>query len=302
VIARGDGNTPIKQLSVMDVITQPTDKTDKEYLGYTGPAGVAGATIKGLDDVGRGVGDALTGAWNAVRHPIDTAKSIASLPQQAAQVPAAIHDINQSADPTGSYLQAAQDTASQGAGQALTAIAASGIPKAAGAVSEAIPSASRAGAALSEVKSAAASVPIDMSKVGNTAMDIYTQSQRGAQLPQAVGKLIRRVTAPDSAPLTYEEAKDFQSNISRLSANEQMRLNPNTKRLVGQLNQDLKGSLQDAADTVGKGQQFQQAMKEYHHAMQLKGFSEAAIDAAWKAALTGVGLYGAKKVIEAVPH
>jgi hypothetical protein len=62
-----------------------------------------------------------------VRHPIDTAKSVAQLPSQAAQVPAAIHDINQSADPTGRYLDVAQDTASQGAGQALTALGTAGL-------------------------------------------------------------------------------------------------------------------------------------------------------------------------------
>jgi hypothetical protein len=113
--------TPLSsQPSVWDVLTQPTDKTDQEYTRYTGPAGVAGATIKGLDDVARG---ALSGTWNTVRHPIDTAKSIADLPSQAAQVPAAIRDINASPDPTGTYLNAAQDTASQGAGQALVALA-----------------------------------------------------------------------------------------------------------------------------------------------------------------------------------
>jgi hypothetical protein len=123
------GGMVAKQPSLGQVLTQPTDKTDKEYLGYTGPAGVAGATIKGLDDVGRGTAGALRGAWDAARHPIDTVKGMAALPAQAAQVPAAIHDINQSVDPTGRYLDAAQDTASQGAGQALTALATAGAAK-----------------------------------------------------------------------------------------------------------------------------------------------------------------------------
>jgi hypothetical protein len=121
------------QPSVMQVLTQPTDKTDQEYTRYTGPSGVAGATVKGLDDVARGTRGALAGAWDALRHPVDTAKSLAELPAQAAQVPAAIRDINQSPDPTGRYAQVAQDTASQGAGQALTALATTGAAKTAAA-------------------------------------------------------------------------------------------------------------------------------------------------------------------------
>jgi KTSC domain len=138
--------TPINaQPSVWDVLTQPTDKTDQEYTRYTGPAGVAGATIKGLDDVARGTRGALAGAWNSVRHPIDTAKSIAELPAQAAEVPAAIRDINQSPDPFGVYAAVAQDTAAQGAGQALTALGTAGLAKG---VTEAAPYVGPVGGAL----------------------------------------------------------------------------------------------------------------------------------------------------------
>jgi len=291
-IVKPPPSAPVTQPTFMQVLTQPTDKTDKEYGGYTGPAGVAGATIKGLDDVGRGAQDAVTGTWNILRHPIDTVKAAANLPLQAAQVPAAIHDINQSPDPTGSYLQAAQDTAAQGAGQALLAVATAGAGKAAGK----IPSAARAGAALNDVKNAAGSIPVDTSTFSDSALELYTQSQRGAKLPKAVRDLVTRVTKPDSPPLNYAEAKDFQSNISNLSANDKMALSGKTSRLVGQLNQDLKSSLKDAADVAGKGQQFQDAMQQYHNAMKLKGLSDNAINAAWKAALTGVGLYGVSKI------
>jgi hypothetical protein len=179
-------------------------------------------------------------------------------------------------------------------------IAESPIARSVGAVTglakDALPSAARAGAALQEVKSVAGSVPIDTAKAGNSALELYTQSQRGATLPPAVNKLVRRMVQPDSPPLTYEEAKDFQSNISNLSANEKMNLKPNQVRLLGQLNSDLKSSLADAADTVGKGQQFTDAMREYHQAMKLKGYSDAAIDAAWKAAIGASGAYTAAKI------
>jgi hypothetical protein len=141
--------TPIGQgqPSVSDVLTQPTDKTDQEYKGYRGAAGVAGATVKGLDDVARGTQAAVKGAWDTVTAPpADTTESVVgaipgALPiyravkglvssgKQAPQVPAAIHDINQSPDPLSHYADAAQDTASQGAGQALTGLGTEGVAK-----------------------------------------------------------------------------------------------------------------------------------------------------------------------------
>lgn len=254
------------------------------------------ATLSGVQSIGRGARDAATGLWNVIAHPIDTVKGIAAIPGQVAQVPAAVRDINQSADPVGTYAKVGQDTAGQGAAQALIAAGTMGAAKAVGAASNAIPSASRAGQAFQDIKSAAGSVPINTAKVGDSALELYTQAQRGASLPLAVRKLVVRLTTPDAEPLTYSEAKDFQSNISSLSANEKMSLKPNQVRLVGKLNADLKASLEDAADTVGKGQQFADAMKEYHNAMKIRGYSDAAIDAAWKAALGSAGVYGAAKI------
>jgi hypothetical protein len=121
--------TPYKQPSVWNVLIQPTDKTDKEYGGYTGASGVAGATIKGLDDVARGTEGAIKGAYDTIRHPIDAARGIAKLPSQVKQVPSAFHDINESSDPEGSYLNVIGDTASQGAGQALVGIGTEGLSR-----------------------------------------------------------------------------------------------------------------------------------------------------------------------------
>jgi hypothetical protein len=157
-----DQNAPAQtakpQPSVMQVLTQPTEKTDKEYLGYTGPAGVAGATIHGLNDVAQGTKDAIKGAYDSVAQPpqdkTETAVSAlgpGALPiyrmlrglghsaADATHVAAAIHDINQSPDPTGAYANVAEQTAAQGAGQALTAIGTEGVGKAASAVADISP-------------------------------------------------------------------------------------------------------------------------------------------------------------------
>ena len=139
-------SAPKPQPSLMGVLTQPTDKTDKEYLGYTGPAGVAGATIHGLSNVAQNTLGAIKGAaamFDPRTQPgenaftklpiVRSAMPLVGVAKQVPQVPAAIHDINSSADPLSYYANAAQDTAAQGAGQALTAAAGEGVGKIIGA-------------------------------------------------------------------------------------------------------------------------------------------------------------------------
>ena len=96
------------------------------------------ATLSGLQSLGRGFRDLGQGLMTTFEHPIETAKGVASLPSQVAQVPGAIHDINQSVDPTGTYARVAQETAGQGAAQALGAIVTEGITKGVGAAGKAV--------------------------------------------------------------------------------------------------------------------------------------------------------------------
>jgi len=90
-------------------------------------------TLSGVQSIGRGFRGIARGIGQTISHPIDTAEStvdsIAELPGQIKEVPNAIHDINQSADPVGAYAKVAQDTAGQGAAQALTAIGTEGAAK-----------------------------------------------------------------------------------------------------------------------------------------------------------------------------
>lgn len=81
-------------------------------------------------DIQQGIGG--TGAMLMYR----MAKSLGAGAIQAHDIPAAIHDINKSADPMGTYAKILQKTASQGAGQAVTAIAADGASKVPSVVSD----------------------------------------------------------------------------------------------------------------------------------------------------------------------
>lgn len=155
------------QPSAMEVLTQPTDKTDKEYLGYKGPAGVVGATLHGLNKVAGATGDAVKGAirgldprpqgdetWegnisDTLRNPVSVIgkrmmRGVGETGKQAMQVPAAVRDVNASSDPLGTYAKAAEDTADQGAGQALTALGTEGAIRGVPKVVEAAPKAGSA--------------------------------------------------------------------------------------------------------------------------------------------------------------
>lgn len=94
------------------------------------------ATKQGIDNIAQGVSDAVSGIYNTVRHPIDTAKGLIAAPgrliDQIKQVPGAISDINRSADPLGSYANVAAKTSGQAAGQAIVAGAGAALPEAAG--------------------------------------------------------------------------------------------------------------------------------------------------------------------------
>lgn len=118
------------------------------------------ATLSGLQSVGRGVRDAVTGMRDLFKAPQDkteTALSTAvpgSLPiyrmltglghtaKDSLQAVAAIRDINAAPDPVSEYGKMLQEMAGQGAGQALTALATEGfvkgIPKVAEAGSKAL--------------------------------------------------------------------------------------------------------------------------------------------------------------------
>ena len=108
----------------------------------------ANATLSGVQSIGQGVRSAVQGAAAQFAPPETAGEKVAAmmpgiLPAyriargfiqsagQATQVPSAIHDINQSADPLGTYANVAQQTAGQGAGQALTALATEGMARSA---------------------------------------------------------------------------------------------------------------------------------------------------------------------------
>lgn len=172
-----------------------------------------------------------------------------------------------------------------------------------GVLARLIPSTARAGETFSQVKSAAGNIPLDLTEPGNAALNIQRLSESGGAMPKVVRDFLKRASDPSKQPLTYSEARDFYSNASRLSADEAQRLTPVMKREVGNFRAALNRSLQGAADQVGQGQNYADAINEYARASRQKELVGDAAKYVGNQAVQKLpwllGLYGAKKVYDA---
>lgn len=157
---------------------------------------------------------------------------------------------------------------------------------------DAMPNFARAGENFNTVMAAARQEPIDISGPGRVALRIQELADRGAPMPQVVRKFLVRVTDPKRPDLTYAEARDFYSNISRLSANETQRLTPVVAAQVTKLRVALDKALEVTAAKVGQAPAYRSAMTEYARASRLRSTAEDARDVMVKKVLPG-GMAGA---------
>ena len=168
-------------------------------------------------------------------------------------------------------------------------------------ISDVIPTKAKAGALFNEAKGAAGDIPIDLSAPGNTALKIQELSQSGGSMPKVIRDFIRRTTDPNKQPLTYNEARDFYSNASRISADEAQRLTPVMKRQLAQFTNDLGQSISGAADQAGVLPQYRGAMKQYRQAAKLEDLKYSMKDNAIKiglgAAGTGAAAYSLRQML-----
>lgn len=141
----------------------------------------------------------------------------------------------------------------------------------------ALPSEARAIANFKSAMSAAKAVPIDLSAPGDVALRIADLAQRGGGTnwgPPPVRQFIQWATDPKKPAMTYEVARDFASNISRLSAKDLASIPPTMMREIGNLRVTLNKSVADAAGVAGKGIEHAQAMTEYAKAKRIQGVLE----------------------------
>lgn len=168
-------------------------------------------------------------------------------------------------------------------GKGIEAVAELAIPAVKGV--QAIPSTARAGQKFQQVMGAARHVPINTDAPGQVGLRIMQLAERGGgSMPRPVSQFLQRITSPNKTPLAYEEARDFASGISRLSANEFQRLSPVVAREVAELRVTLNKAVAEAASKAGQGRTYSEAMTEYAKAMKLRGLIDDVVTGAKRAA------------------
>lgn len=176
-----------------------------------------------------------------------------------------------------------------------------GMAEGASAISDAIPSAGRAGQAFQELKGAIGNHTVAVTdKLADTLSEIKDAVDTGSSLPSVINKFVTRIADVDEGPLTYKEARQFYSNVSDLSASEKMAAKGKDLRLVNLFKYALGESISNTAQAAGRLEQYQGAMSEYAKSMRIADAMDKVKDIATKAAVTagagGAGYAGYKAV------
>lgn len=286
----------------------PYDPSKRAGGAYAKPVSAEDFTVQPSNGwpakIGDAAGDLLSfargGAKSAAHSALDLGQMAINAGMVPGQTPGLSNPLLDRAREDTAYREG--DTAERiGAGtETAMELLAPGI-KGTSAAIESIPSAGRAKQLFQGVKAAAKDIPVDMSAPGDVALRIADLAQRGGGTnfgPAPVRQFIQWATDPKRPPMTYEVARDFASNISRLSAKESMSIPPAMQREIHELRVVLNKAIGDAASKAGKGEDYARAMTEYAKAMKLRDAIDAAKEGAVKylpkaAGAAGLGVAGA---------
>lgn len=184
-------------------------------------------------------------------------------------------------------------------GMVMGAPAAEGVPAAIGKVLEKLPTATRGASRLNEVEEAAGHLPVSLTRTEEHLMKASSMADNGATLPTPIKKLLKRYEKGES--LDYSDAREFYSNLSRLTAKDSMSLSPSMKRQLGLIVQALRDDIGTTAAQVDKAAQYYGGLKDYARAKKAARIGnilrEAATSKAVKYGLGGAAAYGVAKAI-----
>lgn len=169
-----------------------------------------------------------------------------------------------------------------------------GGPEAKG-LMEAIPTRAHASSVFADIENQAKDVPVSMENT-NPALQKFSKyvSTGGSKAP-VITKLAKRVEAPE--PVNFPEARDFYTNVSRLTKRPgfirraiESPMKPSMRYEAGGVRQALNSDLTNAAHSIGRGNHYTGAVKEYRRGAQLNRAMKwaAAAGAAEAARRTGV--------------
>lgn len=203
-------------------------------------------------------------------HPLDTLKSLTQSPWVSAANMA--HDYATSQHPIADVTGDLAAGALQG-----------GLLGAAGEGLDAVPSRARAGRVFQSVAQAAAGQPVNMTR----SMPILERAQQlsdaGHGTIGPIDSLYKRVNTVN--PLDYSEARDRASALSSLTGNDKMSATNSLKSQARQLSHAFNEDVGDTASSVGRGEDYQRAMKEYARASALRDTAKGVMK--WAIPATG---------------
>jgi hypothetical protein len=158
-----------------------------------------------------------------------------------------------------------------------------GAPAAIGRVLEKLPTATRGAKRLNDVMDAAGELPVNLARTSEHLMRSSDLADAGATLPGPIKKLLKAFNRRDE--IDYATARDFYSNLSHLSAKDNMALTPSMRRQVALIVKAMKDDIGDTAAQADKAAQYYGGMKDYARAKKA-----ARIGSAIKTGLTSNAL------------
>jgi hypothetical protein len=220
---------------------------------------------------------AIQGAGLPFIHPLKTVQGLGSL-------------VAHPADTVAGMLEGAKADPAKAMGNLVGGIDTAGAAaELGGGAMDLLPSKARAGETLQDIRSAASDVPVRPMNAWPEIERFQELTKRGGSTAKPVTQLSSRlqnmVRLPQQGDFTFPEARDFYSNISSQSAEDVSRLNPIMRRQMGAIRSGMHQDLTDAAGTIGRGDEYADAVKEYARAMQIR-------KAAGNAAKVGLGAAG----------
>ena len=155
---------------------------------------------------------------------------------------------------------------------------------------------------LQEASAKAGSAPVELSPKTNQLIDeIVAEGKSGGKIPKVISDLLERVgpsvkqaAEAEPGPLTYEEARRFQGNLSSMSTNEKLDLKGRLKYLIPETAKSFSGDVQAGANKAGIGPQHAIGMNEYATASS----RNRTLKKVGKTVAAGAGIYGAEQLIK----
>jgi hypothetical protein len=157
----------------------------------------------------------------------------------------------------------------------------------------------RAGKMIEEASQVAKEVAVDYTQAGDQALKIQQLASQGNSMPKVIRDFLKRATDPKRPPITFEEAREFYSSASRLSAEEAQRLTPRMKKEVVTFTKTLGKGIQEAADIAGgeAGALYKRGMEIYANAAKWQRRTNALLKTAKKYGPYVAAGYAGKEII-----